>query len=120
MKVKLATQLHGRSVATALNFCKNILNLEDFQNSGATIKFLNLFNDAFGILNSRSLIGFGYKKALCSKNDQQIVEFIKTFSLYVKSLKFLYGQLVIDSNRKTGFLGFLICFESLLQPIIFS
>lgn len=68
MKVKLTTQLLSRSVATALNFCKNILNLEDFQNSGATIKFLNLFNDAFDILNSRSLNGFGYEKALCSKN----------------------------------------------------
>jgi len=74
-----------------------------------------LFNDAFDILNSRSLNGFGYKEALCLKNYQQIVEFIKTFSFYVNSLKCLDGQLVIDSNEKTGFLGFLICFESLLQ-----
>jgi hypothetical protein len=92
MKIKLATQSLSRSVAIALNFCKSNLNLEDFQNAEATIKFLHMFNDAFNILNSRSLNCYGFKKALCSDNYQQRVKFIETFSSCVLSLKFLDGQ----------------------------
>ncbi|CAI6375762.1 unnamed protein product [Macrosiphum euphorbiae] len=71
-----------------------------------------MFNDTFDILNSRSLNCYGFKKALCASNYQQIAEFTETFSSYVKSIKCVDGQLVINSNRKTGFL---ICFESLLK-----
>lgn len=56
MKVKLATQLLSRSVADSLEFCMTILKLKDFENCRATINFINIFNDAFDILNSRYVI----------------------------------------------------------------
>jgi hypothetical protein len=53
MKVKLATQLLSRSVSDALTFCKDNLKLDTFQNCSATIEFIQIFNNAFDILNSR-------------------------------------------------------------------
>ncbi|CAH1738656.1 unnamed protein product, partial [Aphis gossypii] len=64
MKVKLATQLLSKSVADALEFCKDVLHLDEFQSCGPTIHFIRLFNDAFDILNSRNLKQYGKKKAL--------------------------------------------------------
>jgi hypothetical protein len=55
IKVKLATQLLTRSVAEALLFCRDYLNLENFQDCGATVRFISLVNDAFNILNSKQI-----------------------------------------------------------------
>ncbi|XP_029342097.1 THAP domain-containing protein 2-like [Acyrthosiphon pisum] len=66
MKVKLATQLISQSVADALKFLKNNLCLPDFLQAGATIKFIEMFNAGFDILNSRSANCIG-KKKLCVK-----------------------------------------------------
>ncbi|KAE9530063.1 hypothetical protein AGLY_011525 [Aphis glycines] len=48
------------------------------------------------------------KKALCNKNINDCKIFIHNFSNY-KILSFLMVNLVINSNRKTRFLGFLMC-----------
>jgi len=53
MKVKLASQLLSQSVVDALKFCKNNLKMNEFSDAGATIKFIEMFNIAFDILNSR-------------------------------------------------------------------
>lgn len=113
MKVKLATQLLSKSVADTLSFCQNTLKLEAFQNCNATIEFIQIFNNAFDILNSRKYNDYGFKSALCDRNFEEIKNCIDEISTYIKGLKFPNGQLVIESPRKTGFLGFLICFESL-------
>jgi len=75
MIVKLATQLLSKSVADALEFCKNVLCIDDFQSCEPTIKFIRIFNDAFDILNYRNLNGNGKKKALCSQNFKEFVLF---------------------------------------------
>lgn len=113
MKVKLATQLLSRSVANALDCCQNKLKLDAFQDCNATIEFITIFNEAFDILNSRKYNDYGSKSALCNKNSEEIKKSIYKICTYIKGLKFLDGQLVLESPRKTGFLGFLICFESL-------
>lgn len=64
MKVKLATQLLSRSVADALNFCKYNLNLPAFVGVDATVKFIEIFNDVFDILNTRSIKCIGKKKCV--------------------------------------------------------
>lgn len=56
MKVKLATQLLSRAVADALKFCKYNLSLHAFFGVDATAKFIEIFNDVFDILNTRSCI----------------------------------------------------------------
>jgi len=119
MKVKLATQLLSQSVADALTFCKNSLKLDEFCNADATIRFIEWFNTAFDILNSRSINCISYKKALCKENIETIKLFTRKFKTYVQGLqvednsgKFVS---VLQSNRKTGFIGFIVCLESILQ-----
>lgn len=55
MKVKLAAQLLNQSVADALTFYKDTLQLETYKGSAATIKFLKKINDLFDIFNSKSI-----------------------------------------------------------------
>jgi len=73
MKVKLATQLLSQSVA--LKFCKNNLELIEFSDCGGTIKFIEIFNTVFDILNSRSISCFSFKKVLCKENVKDISGF---------------------------------------------
>ncbi|KAF0686751.1 Uncharacterized protein FWK35_00035301, partial [Aphis craccivora] len=118
MKVKLATQLLSKSVADALKFCKYKLNIDDFAGVDATVNFIELFNSAFDILNSRSINAVGEKKAMCKENFQYIAEFTEMFTEYVKDLKVKEKNdfvPVLESNRKTGFIGILVCLNSLLQ-----
>lgn len=115
MKVNLATQLLSKSVADALKFCKYNLKLKEFNDCDATIRFIIMFNDAFDILNSRKINDFDKKKALCMLNFDSTLSFIHEFFSYVKALRFSDGELVINSQRKTGFIGFLMCFNSLIN-----
>jgi len=115
MKVKLATQLLSLSVANSLIFCKDVLKLKDFENCTATVNFIKLFNDAFDILNSRTLIPYGFKGAINNDNYENILDFSKKFIYYVHNLKLSTGQPILKSQRSTGFLGFIVCFHSLIN-----
>lgn len=55
----------------------------------------------------------GWKKATASFNFPEIVNFFEFASNYIKQLKFCDGIYVVNSNKKTGFVGFLTCMESL-------
>lgn len=70
MKVKLAAQLMSQSVADALVFSKDILQLQTFQGAAATIKFLKTFNTLFDIFNSKSLQQHGYSKPINSEKQK--------------------------------------------------
>lgn len=118
MKVKLASQLLSQSVADALRFCMDNLKMNEFSEAGATIKFIEMFNIAFDILNSRSINCIGYKKALCKENVNAISIFKDKFTNYIKGLKVkeIDGIVpVLDSKRKTGFIGFIGGLHSALK-----
>lgn len=119
MKVKLATQLLSQSVADALKFCKDTLKIHEFSNAGATISFIEMFNKVFDILNSRSINCIESKKALCKENIEEIKLFTNHFCTYIKGLKILESDNnfipVLESKRKTGFIGFIVSLNSLLQ-----
>jgi len=111
----LASQLLSNSVVDALLFCKDNLKLKDFEGCEATINFIKLFNDAFDILNSRHLMSYGFKGAVSIYNFENIYSFIKLFFYHVNNLRLETGQLLLKSQRCTGFLGFLINFNSLIH-----
>lgn len=116
MKVKLATQLLSQSVADALKCCKNILCIEEFSEVDATIKFIEIFNAGFDILNSRSSNCIGNKKAVCEENIKQISEFTSSITNYIQGLKVYENNNfipILESNRKMGFIGFIVCLNSL-------
>ncbi|KAF0732914.1 THAP-type domain-containing protein [Aphis craccivora] len=112
MKMKLATQLFSQSVTDALKFCKNSLHLKECYEADPTIKFIEMFNNGFHILNSRSIHSVGYKKALYAYNIRDISEFSKHFITYIQELKLKEANNefvpVLESSRKTGFLGFIM------------
>lgn len=112
MKVRLATQLFSSSVADALEFCEE-LKIEDFKDSGATAKFIRYFNNLFDVLNSRSLKQPGFKQALNPKNKEETIKFLDLMCNYIANLKTVNGEKLIQSRRKTGFLGLLVCIQSI-------
>ena len=64
MKVKIAKQTLSESVACALEFCANDLNLDDFAGVKSTVYFLCQINNMFDISNSRNMLGVGWKSAI--------------------------------------------------------
>src|SRR5699024_10446919 len=78
-------------------------------------KFLKLINDAFDILNSRSQTEFAFKQAVNSHNIDNVIKFTEDFTNYISKLKFLNDELVIDSARKTGFIGFIAGLHSVVN-----
>lgn len=105
-------------MADALKFLKNNLCLPDFLQAGSTIKFIEMFNAGFDILNSRSANCIGGKKAMCEENYKEILEFANAITKYIQCLKVKENNNfipVLESNRKTGFIGFIVCFNSLLH-----
>lgn len=112
MNVKLAAQLLSKSVADAIEFSCNYLKLPQFRNSEGTVKFLLMMNNLFDILNSRSLLQNGLKKPVSNDNFHNTLSILNKCELYIQSLKFSNGEKIISSNRKTGFIGFLICIKS--------
>ncbi|KAJ8706872.1 hypothetical protein PYW07_012950 [Mythimna separata] len=128
MKVKLATQLLSKSVAKALELCEQLLVSSRFNDTAATVEFIEIFNNLFDIFNSRSFEIFGFKKPICSQNATEIIQFLDKAKQYILSLK-IYSKTkrvvkrriiftiskkrLVDCKCKSGFVGFLICIESL-------
>lgn len=87
MKVKLATQLLSRSVATSLKLCEQKLSSTKFLNTGATVNFIEKFNNLFDIMNSRKQERFGFKKPIGSDNKDEIIKYLDEMKAYICSLK---------------------------------
>lgn len=112
MKVKLAAQTFSDSVAIAIQFCDQTLKLREFSGSNATVEFITIINNLFDILNSRTLNAYSFKKPICEKNEREILEYLNEVEIYLKGLK-LMGKSILETNRRVGFFGLLICIKSL-------
>lgn len=114
MKVRLAAQVMSLSVATAIAECRAMC-LRGFANSEATEEFLVIINNLFDILNSRSMHQGGWKKPVNEQNVNNIKELFDSTIRYLSLLKEPANRRnLIETGRKTGFLGFIICMNSLL------
>lgn len=131
MNVKLATQTLSHSVATSLRLCSTDLKLKDFENANATINFIEIMNNLFDTLNTRSLGSYNFKKPFTLERKDELFEFLNHSFTYLKELKIevkrkitrkVNGEtfktiinntkLITDTQSKTGFLGLLICISS--------
>lgn len=95
--------------------------MPDFQGSEATIRptLIRLFDKLFDILNSRNLKASEYKRPLQAATWLQYAEFLSLARSYISSLKeSRNGNKLVNSNRKTGFLGFVVCIDSLCKLYI--
>ena len=70
MKVNLAAQSLGSSVADAIDFCRDDLQLDDFKGSEAMVQFICLFDRLFDTRGSHNPFGKGYKAPLKGSNHE--------------------------------------------------
>lgn len=112
MNVKIAAQTLSLSVAKSMEL---LLRNGDksFSNAAGTINFVKNFNKAFDIFNSKHPDSSNiFKRGLNLQYADKIFQFLDYFSGYIKSLKYK-GNSILKSERKTGFLGFLINIETI-------
>lgn len=128
IKVRLAVQTFSTSVANAILFCMNDLKLDNFQGADATIEFCLRINNIFDILNTRNFLSKGtYNKSINKRTKTEIFHYIEESIDYVAGIQCnekspKCGQRsILNSQRKTGFLGLIICltsFKSLVLELI--
>ncbi|KAE9543700.1 hypothetical protein AGLY_002096 [Aphis glycines] len=95
-----------------LDYC-SVKNLNYYK---PTSEFCKMFNDAFDIPNCKNRLAKGdYDFPTEEKTILKIKKFVEQFTLYIEGLKFepsnnySEGQQILLSQRKTGFLGLIIC-----------
>jgi len=119
MKVRLAAQTFSQSVADAMTYCKNNLKLTDFNNCASTITFCININNIFDFLNTRNYLSKAeYKKPLKLSDNTNIQTFIQSSISYLQNLKckdVKQNKLIplVQSSRKTGFVGLILCLRSI-------
>ncbi len=121
MKVNLAAQTLSSSVADALDFCREDLQLEEFKNYEATSEFIRIFDSLFDCFNSKSLFGKRFKAPIQSKNFSHLAVLFDKSETYIKSPEKSGGEKIISSWLKTGYLGFICAintFKNFFQDLV--
>eukprot|EP00794_Sanderia_malayensis_P011743 gene11743-12964_t len=114
MKVSVAAQTLSNSVAAAITFLRR-LKVAEFKDSEETSHFIQLINNLFDILNSKSKFGKHSKSPITSDNIDEIESYIKSSIEYLKHLKDPAGVQIIKGQRKTFVKGFAISAFSVLS-----
>lgn len=128
MKVHLGTRSMSRSVANTLKLCNEIVTSSLFIDTEGTINFITILNNLFDILNSKSSDSYGLKKPISEENSVEVFDHLETARSYILglSIHIKYRHLfpkhttinvvktrIVESRNRTGFLGLLICIESI-------
>lgn len=104
MKVKLASQLCSKGVSDALIYLQSSSKYQwYFSKSSATANFLEIVNNCFDILNSRSLFdAYPFKRAISIKNAAEIFAYLESCIEYIKQLCYMgpNNEKVIHYNFK--------------------
>ena len=112
MKVKLAAQALSSSVATAIEYCDQVLKLPKFKGSEGTVKFIRTVDRLFDLLNSRNPCARGTKAPLRPDNQGDWEQFLDEAFVYLQKLKDPAGKFMHLTERKTGFVGFMVAIKS--------
>ncbi|CAF2140627.1 unnamed protein product, partial [Rotaria magnacalcarata] len=114
-----ATKLRRRhihsSVANALEFLDKDLKIKEFEGCQATVDFIRKINNLFDIFNSRNNLSKGFKSPMKHYNERSVINYLLECEIYLKGITTgVNGPLILKSCRKTGFLGFLVCINSII------
>lgn len=119
MNVKLAAQTLSQRVHDAITFV-NQIGVQGFDDTMGTAKFCLMFNNMFDLLNCRNK--FSKKNVYNIPIDVHSFDNLKKssqeFESYIMSLKNESGTPILQTNRKTGFLGFIICMRNLFNLFV--
>lgn len=116
MHVRTAVETLSSSVADSLEFLMRA-GVSQFADAGPTIRFIRMFNDVFDIMNTTKIKSQSenqFKCALNPTNKQLIFDRLSEIKSYILALKIRQSDRnpqivsVLDSDRKVGFLGFLL------------
>ena len=100
MKVSLAAQTLSSSIADAINFLDNGLQLQHFKGSESTVEFIRIVDRLFDILNSRSPVAKGFKQPLRLSTQGRWLSILQNTAHDLLSLKSVDGQPLIHHRRK--------------------
>lgn len=115
MKVSIAAQILSTSVANALLFCEQDLQIDKFCNSGATAKFCLQINNIFDLLNNKNRFCKNQStQCITRQNYDKICKQVDSYCDYLEGLKNVNGP-ILKSNRKMGFFGFIVSMKSILH-----
>ena len=115
MKVSLAAQTLSSSVADAINFLNNGLQLQQFKGSESTIEFIRMVDRLFDILNSSSPVAKGFKQQLRFSTQGRWLSVLQNTAQYLLSLKSVDGQSIMQHRRKTFVIGFVTTIKSTIE-----
>ena len=107
MKVKLAAQTLGSSVADALEFCRDALDLAEFKNCQGTVDFLRMTDKLFDVLNSRNKYARGMKGAM-KPETEATMSFLDEAHSYIESLTDIADNPMYTTPKRTPFIGFMV------------
>ena len=94
MKVNIAAQTLSSSVADAIDFCRQELQLDQFKDSEATTRFIRMFDRLFDMFNSRNPFCCNYKAPLRVSNELFWTQFLEEAYLYIEGLRDISGGLI--------------------------
>ena len=117
MNVRLAAQTLSSSVADAIAFLDISMKLPGFQDSEGTVNFARTIDRLFDILNSRNLMGKGYKQPLRLKSKATWESILKSTAHYLLTIKTDSDtpQLLSTHRRKTFIIGFVATIKSTIE-----
>jgi hypothetical protein len=115
MNVRLAVQTLSGSVASALHFAKE-MDIEGFKDVDGTAEFAQNFNDIFDLLNCRSKFKkkkTKYNVPISAKSYETLKSYAAKFELYIVGLKCHQGKKIIQTAKKIGFIGLVVCLRNI-------
>ncbi|GFR70886.1 THAP domain-containing protein 9 [Elysia marginata] len=108
----LAAQMLSSPMATAIDFLRDDLSLQQFEGSEGTCKFLRWFGHLFDICNSSNFTAKGFKSPITSYNLHNKCRTMREGMEYIQSITDASGRPITMGKRKTGFVGFLMTLQS--------
>ncbi|KYN22497.1 THAP domain-containing protein 9 [Trachymyrmex cornetzi] len=114
MKVRYAAHTLSASVANAIKFLKKV-GLKEFQDCDVTVKFIEIIDWLFDVLNSRNPFGKGFKQPLTKNRLTYLKEVIPEKINYLFNLEAKDGTKLIKTGRRTFIYGFALALKSILE-----
>lgn len=111
MHVRTAVETLSGSAADSMDFLRRN-GIKEFADAEATIKFTQVFNRLWDIMNSRRIRTDTFKSALNPANKDAVFAFLEEAKEYILSLEIMNKQgkrvPIVQSSSLTGFRGFLV------------
>lgn len=122
MNVRLAVQTLSNSTANSLQFLMEH-QIPGFEKAGPTIKFARHFDSLFNIMNTHKIDnnqGNQFKNAINPLNQHEIISYLIEVRKYILGLKVRSQKSkkwipVVSSRIKTGFRGFIMNIDSVIN-----